>query len=94
MTAARQERKSRRLLGHGGTLIGLTILAGAGLRPGGCAATTDQVVPIATPVSPSTVSTRCLFRQGRAEAWARPAGISPCAVTWRLPTRATARIYR
>jgi hypothetical protein len=45
MTAARQERKSRRLLAMAATLIGLTILAGAGLRPERLvAATTDQVV--------------------------------------------------
>src|SRR5262245_36793066 len=45
MTAARQERKSRRLSAIAATLIGLMLLAGAGLRPERLvAATTDQVV--------------------------------------------------
>lgn len=45
MTAARQERKSRRLLAIAAALIGLMALAGAGLRPVHLhAATTDQVV--------------------------------------------------
>jgi hypothetical protein len=45
MTAARQERKSRRLLAMAVTSIGLTVLAGAGLRfERPLAATTDQVV--------------------------------------------------
>jgi hypothetical protein len=45
MTAARRERKSCRLLAMAATLIGLTLLAGTGLRSGRLyAATTDQVV--------------------------------------------------
>jgi hypothetical protein len=45
MTAARQERKSRRLFAMAATFIGLTLLAGPTLRPGRIdAATTDQVV--------------------------------------------------
>jgi len=45
MTAARRERKSRRLLAMAATLIGLMLLAGPTLQPGRIdAATTDQVV--------------------------------------------------